>query len=519
MIVICSSCQARFRVADEKVGPRGAKVRCSRCQTVFVVRREPQAPAPAPAPVPAPARAPAPPPAPPAPLDLELTPGPPRPPPSADPFAAFPGPAAAPAFAPGPRAAPEPRPPPDPFAAAGLDAFGDPPPSPEDPFALAASGELSGGFAGEGGPAEEPEPAEGDPFARQALGDPFGELELPGAPPAGQSLPVTDLAQLLGHGAEPSAPVPAAPAPQQDLELAANLALGADLALEERSAPIPAPSFADPADVFLSGGLEPGAFGGAAFEDGPLGMAPLGMAPVGEESLSLATERTPAAPEPAPPAAAPPPEAPPAPAPHPPRGAPPAEAEATQLAPPPTPAQRLRSAAVGALALIALIVIALAFRVVWRGDVPLGPAVFRPSNLLRALGRAPGPAGAIEVAAVRSGVYEQAGGGTVLFVRGEVLSRAQAPVAAVRVAAELVRDGQVLARGEALAGALPTPEEVHGAIDRAALDALAAEAQGRIPRAIAPGQRVDFLVLLGDAPADVSGASVRVRAEAAEAPR
>src|SRR6266542_3858136 len=40
MIVICTKCQAKFRVADEKIGPRGAKVRCSRCQTVFAVQRE-----------------------------------------------------------------------------------------------------------------------------------------------------------------------------------------------------------------------------------------------------------------------------------------------------------------------------------------------------------------------------------------------------------------------------------------------------------------------------------------------
>lgn len=261
MIVICSSCQARFRVADEKVGPRGAKVRCSRCQTVFVVRREPPAPAPAP----------------PAHLDLELTPGPVRPAPSADPFAAIPGPAAAPAYAPGPGPAPEARPAPDPFAAAGLDAFAEPPPSPEDPFALAASGEPGGdAYPEAGGPAATPAPSEDDPFARQEIGDPFGELELPGAPPAGPSLPVTDLSQLLGPGAGP--PAPAAPALQKDLDLAAGLALGSDLALEERSAPIPAPSFADPADVFLSGGLDAGAFGGAAFED-----APQAMAPVGEE--------------------------------------------------------------------------------------------------------------------------------------------------------------------------------------------------------------------------------------------
>ena len=45
MIVVCTSCQAKFRIPDEKVGPKGAKVRCSKCKTVFVVKREAPAPA------------------------------------------------------------------------------------------------------------------------------------------------------------------------------------------------------------------------------------------------------------------------------------------------------------------------------------------------------------------------------------------------------------------------------------------------------------------------------------------
>ena len=51
MVVTCTNCQAKFRVPDERIGPRGAKVRCSRCQTIFVVLPEigsvPVAPAPA----------------------------------------------------------------------------------------------------------------------------------------------------------------------------------------------------------------------------------------------------------------------------------------------------------------------------------------------------------------------------------------------------------------------------------------------------------------------------------------
>ena len=56
MIVACSSCSARFRVADEKVGPRGARIRCTRCGQTFAV-----SPAPPPQPTPAPVAPPEPP--------------------------------------------------------------------------------------------------------------------------------------------------------------------------------------------------------------------------------------------------------------------------------------------------------------------------------------------------------------------------------------------------------------------------------------------------------------------------
>jgi predicted Zn finger-like uncharacterized protein len=38
MIVTCSGCRTRFRVADEKVGPRGARLRCTRCKAVITVQ-------------------------------------------------------------------------------------------------------------------------------------------------------------------------------------------------------------------------------------------------------------------------------------------------------------------------------------------------------------------------------------------------------------------------------------------------------------------------------------------------
>ena len=33
MIVVCSACQARFKVADDKIGPRGSRVRHSLCRS------------------------------------------------------------------------------------------------------------------------------------------------------------------------------------------------------------------------------------------------------------------------------------------------------------------------------------------------------------------------------------------------------------------------------------------------------------------------------------------------------
>jgi hypothetical protein len=174
----------------------------------------------------------------------------------------------------------------------------------------------------------------------------------------------------------------------------------------------------------------------------------------------------------------------------------------------------LRGAAVNALALVALLGIALAFRVVLRGEASPGPSALRPSTLLRALRGSPPAGGAFEVAGVRTGVYPQSSGGSLLFVRGEVVSRAPAQLGPVKVEAELVRDGQVVARGEARAGALPSPEEIDGASGPAALDRLATALRARAPKGVSPGDRLAFLVVLGEAPADVSGSSVRVRAEA-----
>jgi hypothetical protein len=174
-------------------------------------------------------------------------------------------------------------------------------------------------------------------------------------------------------------------------------------------------------------------------------------------------------------------------------------------------ASRVRTVAVNAVALVALLAVALALWAVWRREGPLDAASLRPSALLASLGRGGGgSAGPYAALDVRSGLYDREGGAPLVFVRGRVVSRAAAPARAVRISVELVRGEQVLARGESLAGALPTAEELHAAADPVALSSVVAAAIARAPAEVRPGDSVPFLVTVGDAPADVDGTSIRV---------
>lgn len=50
MIVQCPECRTKFKLADEKVTPKGVKIRCSSCKHIFVVRKEAEQAPPAPPP-------------------------------------------------------------------------------------------------------------------------------------------------------------------------------------------------------------------------------------------------------------------------------------------------------------------------------------------------------------------------------------------------------------------------------------------------------------------------------------
>jgi predicted Zn finger-like uncharacterized protein len=40
LIIQCDNCQTKFRLDESKLGPRGVKVKCTKCENIFIVRRE-----------------------------------------------------------------------------------------------------------------------------------------------------------------------------------------------------------------------------------------------------------------------------------------------------------------------------------------------------------------------------------------------------------------------------------------------------------------------------------------------
>jgi predicted Zn finger-like uncharacterized protein len=505
MIVVCPGCSAKFRVADEKVGPRGAKLRCSKCQTVFSTLRAAEKPAPLPPPPPPDPFAavePAPPPVGPPPLprrttldaraafEVDLEPHQGQAPPPPDPFAPprelegtdpFAGPSAAPYPAqPDPFQAPpapspqESLPPPDPFGPID-EAPARPPPPPVEPPRTAASAIAPTSF---------------EDF------DPFGPPgPAPVEPPAGEDLlasPAPPAPYIAGTSGSGSLSLEELTTPPARRLAAARPAEPAPMALlgatEDPFGPArvgPGLSELDAGGPLAGGPFEPGPARGA---EPPLQFDPFAAAAVAADPLVVD--------EPRPPSTA---------------------AVATPSPPPETTAEaavarrafQLRDVLVSAMALAALLVLALAILVIWRGGLHPGDAL-RPSAIVAAL--APrGPTGLLSASEVRSGLYERARGAPLLFVRGQVVSNVKAPLEDVRVVVEVVRDGAVLARGEVPAGAVPGPEALHGVADAEALARALAEAAPVPAAPLPPGAAVPFFIAFLDYPPNLSGASLRVQ--------
>jgi predicted Zn finger-like uncharacterized protein len=523
MVVVCTSCQARFRVADEKVGPRGARVRCTKCKTVFQVsapasppeaagaRPAPPraAPAPTPAPLPAPRRddpfA--------APLALDLqgasaTPAPD----AADPFAAF-------AVAAGKSAAvPEPTPFPDaalpeptPIAPAKGRKRNGAPASTLDEFlgslpvtslsdlegtsprrvAGAAPGTSPGLALEERTPVgiplempvppaiQEPEPYPGVHAGADALEAPVpppeveatpGPMALDGAPPDPIGAAPRDFPLGPPDGPE-GRPHPEGSRAQVDEVADFQAMIGAELGeLAEREPA--APFAADPTAGSAGPASPPEAWGGSE------GEGPSGPAGPAREARGAARSR------PAVVAGG--------------RGEEPGPVEGDVLG-----SGRLHGVLVNAVSLALLLVLTAGILLWWRGGSALG-LVGLGGNVAEGL--------AVEGAS--NGYYDTDAGRPLVFVRGRVTSRGAAPEGTVRVRAEMVRGGRVVASAEGTAGAVPTPEELAAVGSREDEARLRAQLAARAPARPPAGQALPFVVTFVDAPADLGGVTFRVVAEA-----
>lgn len=475
MIVTCTSCQSRFRIPDERIGAKGAKVRCSKCKNVFAVAPPADAP---------------------------------RPQSAADPFAAA-GFGAAPLPAPG--SPPAPSGGPDPFAQAS-DPFAAMPAA--DPFAAAAAPPADLRAGGTHLPVTDLSDLGGSPGGASSAPAPPGEVsplspQAPGSSePGGPLASADDLVleeRTPGRGLRAGPPpLPGGQGPGLDL------GAGSGQPVQPGAAGLGAsPETPFAFGAYDLGGPEPDLGGEAAgaipaaasFGADPFG-APggpgepaLGMGP-GELPGRTVTE--PVAPQPPPP----PPMTRPAVAARRPSDAAPA---GVSLRAPPR-RNRTQSLPANAVSLAALLAVAAGILALWRGEGRFGA-------LLGGWRRS----AAVEVALAGSGLYERVRGRPVLFVRGNVVSHSRAPLGRVVVRAELVQGGAVLARSEGLAGALPTPEDLaqlDGPDGEARLQAALAP---RAPSRIEPGGSLPFLLTFAEYPEDLGGVSFQVSAEPAAA--
>ncbi len=533
MIVKCDQCQTRFKIPDEKVTEKGVKVRCTKCQHTFRVKRAPDPAAAAPAP-------------------------------SDDPFAQFGPPETAESaqsrsnvFGEGdPSVFDQPTrvgPLPASFEAArraamadlgqsssGADPFalGEAPPGPTrpgvaDPFADSALTARTSIRA----PQQRPQPAD-DPFA-DALGGEGGATQpqgrAHGADPFADSFPDSSaaLTQPRGKpaGSDPFLDSLAGDGRTQPAMRRPNLA--------EAAPPEPDPFAAAMGEAPPAADLEFDVTGMRRRPEPPPGMSALDTPehggareqfpdlapPSGEVSQAGDGDRNSLFDMPAAAPSLPPPDpedfdgAPLAP-----QGAPSAAlgrlklekvpagqanqaggSKPTLTGEFPAPKPRRQRGLVGNLVAAGLVTVVLVgVGSVFLNEGKLDGQTFSFENF-RALFLPPGDFVAVDVS---NGLYETRSGRPVFFVRGEVTNRGSQS-SKVSVRADILEDAQLVRSLEVAAGASPTPEELYqlGGADavmslQAKLNAAAVE--------VKPGARVPFLIAFYEYPPDLSSFRLKV---------
>jgi predicted Zn finger-like uncharacterized protein len=129
-----------------------------------------------------------------------------------------------------------------------------------------------------------------------------------------------------------------------------------------------------------------------------------------------------------------------------------------------------------------------------------------------------GPPSEVVATGVVSGLYDTAGGKPVFYVRGRVQNRSGKVRGPVRVTAELLAEGSADAKGEAIAGSEPTPEDVWSVRSAADVEKLTRSLQSaRVDRKLQPGASLPFFAVIADPPADLDRHRLQVKVETIEA--
>jgi predicted Zn finger-like uncharacterized protein len=119
---------------------------------------------------------------------------------------------------------------------------------------------------------------------------------------------------------------------------------------------------------------------------------------------------------------------------------------------------------------------------------------------------------------VVSGLYDTASGKPVFYVRGRVENRGRKRHGPVRVVAELVAGGETEGKAEVIAGAEPSPEDVYALRGAADADRLQRALLGAgAERRLAPGASIPFFAVIADPPADLQRHRLHLRLEPIDA--
>jgi hypothetical protein len=175
---------------------------------------------------------------------------------------------------------------------------------------------------------------------------------------------------------------------------------------------------------------------------------------------------------------------------------------------PPSRARKITALIANLVVASVLVVACAAVGRVYLREGRVDLSVLSPDHLRTLVVPSPRPLVALDVT---NALYDTKAGRPLFIVRGEAENRTGAATR-IRVRAALFDGSQRVRSAEALAGALPTPEELFAVGDSEAAKALSQRLDAAATP-VAPGAKVPFLVMFQEYPADLGSFRLEVTLE------